>query len=124
MFNSINDQIVHKNRFPALISEEVYQIASKMRETNRRNKRADLFENRFLGLFKCKCCGKPLNAKWFHSGDEVVHGFICRNPDCKSKTFIRTEDALSLLDQELTHLSKILKNKEEFISSFLFVKLI
>lgn len=109
------EQKIHIKRFPPLISEELYETAAKIRTIRKRDQFSGAFEKKFYGLFKCYDCGSDLKFKGFTIKRGFVTGYICLNPKCPCRTFVYTEDALALLDKELSQLKKILLKKNEFI---------
>ena len=88
----------------------------RIKAVRKRDDKSLTFEKKFYGLFKCYECGKPLKQKAFDTKKEGhVTGFICVNPKCAMRTFVKTKEALALLDKELEVLRKILLKKERFI---------
>lgn len=116
ILNKKENQKVHVKRFEPLISDELYEAASKLRTIRKRDRYRGVYEKKFYGLFKCYSCGVPLIYFGYETKSEgQVSSYYCNNKKCTCRTFIRTKETFALLDKELETLKRILSKKEEFI---------
>jgi hypothetical protein len=76
-FTPKDELLIFENTHPAIVSEEVWNNAQRLRRTIRRSPKSAMQPNRLTGLLYCKDCG----AKMTYRGSAPGHGdhneFVC-----------------------------------------------
>jgi len=110
------EQYVFKNRFPAIISEEEFEMTQNLVKTVVNQSRDILKKNPFAGLCFCGMCGNKLTFNHHTSGSGVTEDrLVCPGKEY-AKGSIKLDDLTEVVKEELLDLRDIIINhKEEFL---------
>ena len=122
-----DDLLIFEDTHPAIVSEEVWTNAQRLRRTIRRSPKSAMQPNRLTGLLYCKDCG----AKMTYRGSAPGHGdhneFVCSRyrshttvyadrEGCCTQHYIRVplvEEAILFTIKTVA--KYVLKNESEFV---------
>jgi len=76
-FTPKDEQLVFENTHPAIVSEEVWNNAQRLRRTIRRAPKNDMPPSRLTGLLFCRDCGAKMTYRTSAPGHGEHNEFIC-----------------------------------------------
>ena len=76
-FTTKDEQLLFENTHPAIVSEEVWNNAQRLRRTIRRSPKSEMPPSRLTGLLFCKDCGSKMTYRASAPGHGDHNEFVC-----------------------------------------------
>jgi DNA invertase Pin-like site-specific DNA recombinase len=76
-FTSEDERLIFENTHPAIVSEEVWNNAQRLRRTIRRAPKNEILPSRLTGLLFCKDCGSKMTYRASAPGHGDHNEFVC-----------------------------------------------
>ncbi|MCL2050746.1 MAG: recombinase family protein [Lachnospiraceae bacterium] len=126
-FTSKDEQLVFENTHPAIVSEEVWSNAQRLRRTIRRSPKSDMPPSRLTGLLFCKDCGAKMTYRASAPGHGDHNEFVCSRYRKQSTVYADREGyctqhyiRVPLVEEAILFTIKtvakyVLKNEADFI---------
>ncbi|MDR2532333.1 MAG: recombinase family protein [Oscillospiraceae bacterium] len=117
------DWLVFDGAIPAIIDQETYDTAQRLKKTPRRYAKSGEPPNRLTGLLFCNVCGlkmrnnRALDSRTNrHANNYVCAGYKARTRDC-TMHYIRSDVVEELILDSIKNISKYVRNsRERFIA--------
>ena len=117
------DWLIFDGAIPAIIDQETYDTAQRLKKTPRRYAKSGEPPNRLTGLLFCKDCGLKMrnNRAFDKRRNKPQNNYLCssyraRTRDCTNH-YIRTEVVEELVFESIKNISEYVRNnRERFIA--------
>ena len=114
IINAQSERIVFPNFYEPLIDPVTYSKAMKIRES-RVKTQTPVELNRYRGIAYCKNCGKALVLRKYQNNN---YYYLCHNPECKDKAFIRLDVLDGVIKSEITKFNDLIKNNKKLVENY------
>ena len=112
--NPKSERLVFQNFYEPIIDPDTYAKVRKIREA-RIKTQTPVDVNRYRGIVFCKNCGKPLVYRKYRNDNMY---YLCHNPECKSKAFIKVDVLDGVLKSEITKFNDLIKNNKKLVENY------
>ena len=114
IINAQSERIVFPNFYEPLIDPVTYSKAMKIRES-RVKTQTPVELNRYRGIAYCKNCGKALVLRKYQNNN---YYYLCHNPECKDKAFIKVDVLDGVIKSEITKFNDLIKNNKKLVENY------
>lgn len=119
------DTYRYENVFPAIITQEEFDITKKILKENERAS-VPLEHNKYQGVMLCGCCGSILKYHYKGNDRKYKYMYSCDNRECKNKARFALERMDEVIQNEVEHLVDLILNHEDefirFVKSYKEIK--